>query len=144
MQRVEILYRPGPIVLATLGFALCAAWIALGPETSGAIGRTLGSRGEPSILGITAIGIGVVFTLMFGFHVARMMLGCPAIAVDDDTLFVNVLPFRKYRNSSISLIRCDETNLVIQLNDGRTRTVSTRLLKNAEISSQKLIRAING
>ena len=143
MRRVEIGYRPIPLILATFCFGLCFVWLALGPETYGAIGRALSNQNKLSLLGMIAIFVALLFTAIFGFYVFRMILGYPAIVSDGATLSVNIIPFRKYSGSSIFLIEIEENSLHIKMYDGRNRIVNARLLRDFNSENRDLVELVN-
>jgi hypothetical protein len=136
----KVWFNPIPLILGTGLFAACTAWLALGPDTSGPVGRVLSSNG--GALTIVAVAIGLVATLVFAFHAIRMTLGKPALVASDDAIHLYVLPVVKLRWSEIADVRIEEGKLLIVTRSGKSRRINLALLGECDAAVAEMQAAL--
>ncbi len=132
MQVERLEYRTTPLVLSTVFFGICAAWLYFGPRTQGRVGQILRNGDDLSFVGILAVALATLMTLLFLPHALRALLGRPAIESDGKSLSINMIPDKVIPLSDIESIMVEEHQVRIVTKQGYRRQINARLLQDHE------------
>ena len=132
MQAERLEYRTTPIVLSTVFFGICAAWLYFGPRTQGRVGEILRNGDDLSFVGILAVASAILMALLFLPHALLALLGRPAIESDGKSLSINMIPAKVIPLSDIESIMVEDDQIRLVTKQGYRRKIDARLLKDHE------------